>query len=1009
MGTFEDFVNRELPRRSSTLTTELTGYDDDPNDAAAPSIIQSAPKGTWYLRETPKYIWYRKNPDGVWELNSNKLVDTTIYVDSVSGDDTNPGTSASPIQSHQRATELVGIAGWGVVVQYAAGDYPIEANDPTNFYENAYAGHVDTPVDYRGSMLVEDTFTIDAVNADGLQITKTGAGWTANEHRGKFIDIGSPYFKYIIKSNDVDTLEVIYDTSAYGGYRPLLAVGESVDLVSHQSFFVFGDTYRLRTIGRSRYVDMGFKGMWLETTQAEVNYGTCKFIDETRVMGGKFSSQNFAYCYFENGAYGTCLETNGGWIGLNGSMVFYDSTIAIDVWGGLLTIGQSTLVFDSIGQCIRVRDNGRSLDYCRSYILENCGQLYYMLFDNAKVHKRDHLRFVPPMSGGAEVSYLVYMTSTARSQFLTNAASVVGNGGSIADIRTNDDTRFSFSDLETIYSSVFRDPADNTITRQVPTKYVQPYEADFLQKVNQAFPPFVEGRTILVETTGDDTADGFNNPIATIGEAIKRVPRAGNSIKIQFGAGSFQLPDNDAVESFGPNKTLFEAPAGGRLDVYGTTSVSVSFTILSSDGEYTVTKDASTPDWTPGEHVGKLFDRQSSNGLNYFISENTATTLTVNTRGFNEMPTSGTYDIIENSTILTAPPDHGTSSNNSVQLGSGNVRLRSITVDGENTLRSGIITANNCNSSIQNVKVKNLTGTGIISQGQGTFFANWFESVQAGIFSQGIYITDIVSSFIGCTSYGVNIQYGTYYCGHGATVYAKDTPILYNLRYCAQFIQSKYFYLDNVNTFCSLSDTDVKFDGHANDLIAVNHAGGGPLSTVNSYVFFCATQGQHDILLANSANITLDSAVPSTWASINGVTFSLSDLINVYSNNYIDNSLTRVNSVAGYTAVALQGTISQEPTGTTVTLELGDAPNQVVDLESATGDVTATINGANVTVGTYKLKVIQGSTTRNLILTGVIWTGGSAPTITATNDKVDLFNLHFDGTNLYGEVVGQNY
>lgn len=66
MGAFEDFVTLELPRRSAFLTVEIAGYDGDPNHPDAPAILDGAPKGTWYLRETPNDIYYRKGSDGSW-------------------------------------------------------------------------------------------------------------------------------------------------------------------------------------------------------------------------------------------------------------------------------------------------------------------------------------------------------------------------------------------------------------------------------------------------------------------------------------------------------------------------------------------------------------------------------------------------------------------------------------------------------------------------------------------------------------------------------------------------------------------------------------------------------------------------------------------------------------------------------------------------------------------------------------------------------------------------------
>lgn len=85
--------------------------------------------------------------------------------------------------------------------------------------------------------------------------------------------------------------------------------------------------------------------------------------------------------------------------------------------------------------------------------------------------------------------------------------------------------------------------------------------------------------------------------------------------------------------------------------------------------------------------------------------------------------------------------------------------------------------------------------------------------------------------------------------------------------------------------------------------------------------------------------------------------------------------------------------------GTTITVNWSSGVFQVIDLQGATGDVTLTLSnplgGAN-----YRLKVIQGSTARNLIWPAAVkWPAGLAPTISVTNDAIDMIYLDWDGTN----------
>ena len=60
----------------------------------------------------------------------------------------------------------------------------------------------------------------------------------------------------------------------------------------------------------------------------------------------------------------------------------------------------------------------------------------------------------------------------------------------------------------------------------------------------------------------------------------------------------------------------------------------------------------------------------------------------------------------------------------------------------------------------------------------------------------------------------------------------------------------------------------------------------------------------------------------------------------------------------------------------------------------------------------FSLKIIQGSSTRAITWpNSVDWAGGTAPTLTATNDAVDIFVfMTIDGgTTYYGFTAGQAF
>lgn len=81
---------------------------------------------------------------------------------------------------------------------------------------------------------------------------------------------------------------------------------------------------------------------------------------------------------------------------------------------------------------------------------------------------------------------------------------------------------------------------------------------------------------------------------------------------------------------------------------------------------------------------------------------------------------------------------------------------------------------------------------------------------------------------------------------------------------------------------------------------------------------------------------------------------------------------------------------THNPSGTTVTIDWDDGNYQVLDLGSASGNVTVSFSNAKAGAS-YILEVIQAATPRTITWpSGVKWPNGTAPTLTTTNDAVDV-------------------
>jgi hypothetical protein len=91
---------------------------------------------------------------------------------------------------------------------------------------------------------------------------------------------------------------------------------------------------------------------------------------------------------------------------------------------------------------------------------------------------------------------------------------------------------------------------------------------------------------------------------------------------------------------------------------------------------------------------------------------------------------------------------------------------------------------------------------------------------------------------------------------------------------------------------------------------------------------------------------------------------------------------------------------------TAITLALTNGTVQIITL---TGNATITMPTA--TAGKSFIIMLKQDATgsRSVTWSTVKWAGGTAPTITATASRQDIFSFFADGTNWYGTTIGLNY
>ena len=92
-------------------------------------------------------------------------------------------------------------------------------------------------------------------------------------------------------------------------------------------------------------------------------------------------------------------------------------------------------------------------------------------------------------------------------------------------------------------------------------------------------------------------------------------------------------------------------------------------------------------------------------------------------------------------------------------------------------------------------------------------------------------------------------------------------------------------------------------------------------------------------------------------------------------------------------------------TGSAITLNLADG---TIDNLTLTANTTITMPTA-VLGKSFIIYLRTGTGGFTVTWTTVKWPAGTAPTVTSTASRMDIFSFFSDGTNWYGTTVGQNY
>ncbi len=181
------------------------------------------------------------------------------------------------------------------------------------------------------------------------------------------------------------------------------------------------------------------------------------------------------------------------------------------------------------------------------------------------------------------------------------------------------------------------------------------------------------------------------------------------------------------------------------------------------------------------------------------------------------------------------------------------------------------------------------------------------------------------------------------------------------------------------------------YSGTTGDTIAVAGGGTGAGTAANARV---------NLLPSYTSNASKVLALNSGATDVEWVTSAAGDVTLTGTQTLTNKTLTNP-TVTNYTETPYTANSS-----TAITLALTNGTVQIITL---TGNATITMPTATAGKSFVLLLKQDATGSRTVTWTTVKWPAGTAPTITSTASKQDIFSFFADGTNWYGTTVGQNY
>ena len=205
---------------TSLLSTDPgVSFEGDPNDPAAPSVLQNAATNTWYYGVDERR-YYRKEPDRWVPLEERVFRGTTeIYINPTTGNDLDVGDATRPIQSLAEWMRRVPLIANGVQTFLSAGQHKlrdirglgVDVVDAAAQLKPQFYGAHET-LTLTGTVSTYTTLNVTGTVDNVMNVSDT---LVADELRGKYIEAGSA--KRWITGNTTNTVTVAANVVSLGG------------------------------------------------------------------------------------------------------------------------------------------------------------------------------------------------------------------------------------------------------------------------------------------------------------------------------------------------------------------------------------------------------------------------------------------------------------------------------------------------------------------------------------------------------------------------------------------------------------------------------------------------------------------------------------------------------------------------------------------------------------------------------------------------------------------------